>query len=136
MIRDAGHEIGLHGYSHENPTAMNIEQQTAIMDKTYKLLSEFCGKPPRGIVAPWWESSMEGSELLLRYGIEYDHSFSHHDCRCYWLRTGDTWDKIDYGAHPETWMKPMRKGRMTGLVEIPSNWCVFRVGAVVWCEWG
>jgi len=23
-IRDAGHEIGLHGYSHENPVAMTI----------------------------------------------------------------------------------------------------------------
>lgn len=33
MIADAGHEIGLHGYSHENPIAMTLEQQTAIMDK-------------------------------------------------------------------------------------------------------
>ena len=33
MVADKGHEIGLHGYSHENPTAMTLEQQTAIMDK-------------------------------------------------------------------------------------------------------
>jgi hypothetical protein len=33
MIADAGHEIGLHGYSHENPAQMTLEQQTAIMDK-------------------------------------------------------------------------------------------------------
>ena len=33
MIADAGHEIGLHGYSHENPVAMTLEQQTAIMEK-------------------------------------------------------------------------------------------------------
>ena len=33
MIADKGHEIGLHGYSHENPIAMTGEQQTAIMDK-------------------------------------------------------------------------------------------------------
>lgn len=33
MIADAGHEIGLHGYSHENPVEMTLEQQTAIMDK-------------------------------------------------------------------------------------------------------
>ena len=43
---------GLHGYSHENPIAMTIEQQHAILDKTYKQLTEFCGKPPRGNVAP------------------------------------------------------------------------------------
>lgn len=33
MIVEKGHEIGLHGYSHENPIAMTLEQQTAIMDK-------------------------------------------------------------------------------------------------------
>lgn len=71
MIRDAGHEIGLHGYSHENPTQLTIEQQHAILDKTYKQLTEFCGKPPRGSVAPWWEASQEGAELMLKYGIEY-----------------------------------------------------------------
>jgi peptidoglycan/xylan/chitin deacetylase (PgdA/CDA1 family) len=82
MIRDAGHEIGLHGYSHENPVEMTLEQQTAVLDKSYKLITEFCGgKPPRGMVAPWWESSKEGAELTLKYGIEYEHNFSHHDCK-------------------------------------------------------
>ena len=50
---------------------MNIEQQHAILDKTYKQLTEFCGKPPRGSVAPWWEASQEGAELMLKYGVEY-----------------------------------------------------------------
>lgn len=52
-VRDAGHEIGLHGYSHENPKDMTLEQQKVILDKTYKLLIEFAGKPPKGSVAPW-----------------------------------------------------------------------------------
>lgn len=38
MIVDAGHEIGLHGYSHENPRSMSLEQQTAVMDKVGWLL--------------------------------------------------------------------------------------------------
>ena len=62
---------GLHGYSHENPVAMTVEQQHAILDKTYKDLTKFCGKPPRGSVAPWWEASQEGAELMLKYGVEY-----------------------------------------------------------------
>lgn len=33
MVADAGHEIGLHGYSHENPRSMSLEQQKAVMDK-------------------------------------------------------------------------------------------------------
>lgn len=123
MIVEKGHEIGLHGYSHENPVAMTLEQQTAIMDKCYRLIKEFQnGKPPRGMVAPWWESSQEGAELMLRYGLEYDHSFSHHDCQCYWLRTGDKWIPIDYEKQPEHWMKPLEGGQTTGLCEIPASW--------------
>ena len=138
MIVEAGHEIGLHGYSHENPIAMTLEQQTAIMDKCYKLITDFQGgKPPRGIVAPWWESSQEGAELMLKYGLEYDHSFSHHDCQCYWLRTGDKWIPIDYKKQPEHWMRPLEAGQMTGLCEIPASWyldgqCLNRTPCEVW----
>ena len=52
-VRDAGHEIGLHGYTHENPADMTIEQQKVVLDKTFKLITDFTGKPPRGSVAPW-----------------------------------------------------------------------------------
>ncbi|KAJ6459953.1 polysaccharide deacetylase [Mycena sanguinolenta] len=124
LIRDAGHEIGLHGYSHENPADMTPEQQRAVLDKTYRMLTEFCGKPPRGSVAPWWETSREGTELLLSYGIEYDHSMSHHDCQMYWLRAGDSWTKIDYSQKAESWMKPLFPGQPTGLVEIPASWYI------------
>jgi hypothetical protein len=69
-----------------------------------------------------WETSQAGLELLLSYGIEYDHSMSHEDCQAYYLRTGDTWTNIDYSQKAETWMKPLVRGTQTGLVEIPSNW--------------
>lgn len=122
MVRDAGHEIGLHGYSHENPASMTLEQQRDILDKTYKMLAEFCGKPPRGTVAPWWEVSKESTELFLEYGIEYDHSMNHEDCQPYYLRAGDSWTKIDYSKNATHWMKPLEKGQPTGMVEIPGNW--------------
>ena len=109
-VRDAGHELGLHGYSHENPTDMTAEQQREVLDKTYRML------------APWWETSREGAQLLLDYGIEYDHSMSHHDCQAYYLRAGDSWTAIDYGKKAGEWMKPLEKGQDTGLVEIPANW--------------
>ncbi|KAI1325986.1 family 4 carbohydrate esterase [Xylariaceae sp. FL0255] len=125
MVRDAGHEIGLHGYSHENPADMTFEQQRDVLHKTWKLLTDFCGgKPPKGSVAPWWETSEEGTELLLSYGIEYDHSMSHHDCQAYWLRTGDSWTKIDYSKTAKEWMKPLVRGKETGLVEIPGSWYI------------
>lgn len=58
----------------------------------------------------------------MSYGIEYDHSMSHHDCQAYYLRTDDTWTKIDYSKKAKEWMKPLVKGQDTGLVEIPANW--------------
>ncbi|EIW75119.1 carbohydrate esterase family 4 protein [Coniophora puteana RWD-64-598 SS2] len=122
-VRDAGHEIGLHGYSHENPTAMTLEQQKDILDRTFKLLTDFNhGVPPKGSVAPWWETSQDGTALLLEKGIHYDHSNMSHDCQAYYLRDQDTWTKIDYKAQAHTWMKPLQKGNETGIVEIPANW--------------
>ncbi|KAL0572345.1 hypothetical protein V5O48_009616 [Marasmius crinis-equi] len=47
-IRDAGHEIGLHGYTHEKPTAMSVQQQSDVLDHTYNLLTAFNnGIPPK-----------------------------------------------------------------------------------------
>jgi hypothetical protein len=51
---------------------MTLEQQKDILDHTYKLLTDFnFGKPPKGSVAPWWETSKDGTALLLEKGIEY-----------------------------------------------------------------
>jgi hypothetical protein len=49
---------------------------------------------------------------------------SHEDHKMYWLRTGDSWTKIDYSKPAETWMKPLIKGQDTGLVEIPASWYI------------
>lgn len=49
---------------------------------------------------------------------------SHHDCQPYYLRTGDSWTKIDYKKTAKEWMKPLVAGKETGLVEIPANWYI------------
>lgn len=76
------------------PREMTIEQQKHVLAKTHKLLTDFCGKPPRGSVAPWWETSAEGTNLLLDWGIEYDHSSQAHDSQMFYLRDEDHWTKI------------------------------------------
>jgi peptidoglycan-N-acetylglucosamine deacetylase len=117
-----GHEIGVHGYSHENPIAMTAEQEEAVLDKSIDLLTELAGKRPTGYVAPWWEFSNVTNELLLKKGIKYDHSLMHNDFTPYRVRVGDKWTKIDYSAKPEDWMKPLVRGEETDLIEIPANW--------------
>jgi peptidoglycan-N-acetylglucosamine deacetylase len=121
-VADAGHEIGVHGYSHENPIAMTREQEEAILDKCIDLLARLSGKRPTGYVAPWWEFSPVTNELLLERGIKYDHSLMHNDFHPYYVRVGDQWTKIDYSQHPDVWMKPLIRGQETDLIEIPASW--------------
>jgi peptidoglycan/xylan/chitin deacetylase (PgdA/CDA1 family) len=125
QIRDvvaAGHEIGMHGYSHENPIAMTARQEEDVMDRSIELITEIAGKPPTGYVAPWWEFSTITNELLLKKGIKYDHSLMHHDFQPYRVRVGDSWTKIDFSKAASHWMKPLKRGKETSLIEIPANW--------------
>lgn len=122
MIVDAGHEVGLHGYSHENPIAMSPEQEEAVLDRCIELLSRVSGKRPTGYVAPWWEFSHVTNELLLKRGIKYDHSLMHRDFECYYVRVGDKWTKIDFGKPADKWMRALERGQETDLIEIPANW--------------
>ncbi|HML06891.1 MAG TPA: polysaccharide deacetylase [Xanthobacteraceae bacterium] len=121
-VAQAGHEIGIHGYSHENPIAMTPEQEEAVLDKCIDLVTKLQGKRPTGYVAPWWEFSAVSNELLIKKGIKYDHSLMHHDFQPYYVRVGDSWTKIDYSKKPEAWMKPLVRGRETDLIEIPASW--------------
>ncbi len=121
-VAAAGHEIGVHGYSHENPISMTREQEIAVLDRSIELVTQISGKPPTGYVAPWWEFSAVTNELLIERGIKYDHSLMHDDHRPYYVRVGDSWTKIDYNLDASEWMKPLKRGRETDLIEIPASW--------------
>jgi len=119
MIVEAGHEIGMHGYSHENPIDLSPEQEEAVLVKCITSLS---GNRPTGYVAPWWEFSHVTNELLLKHGIKYDHSLMHKDFECYYVRVGDHWTKIDLSQTAGEWMQGLVRGQETDLIEIPANW--------------
>ena len=123
-VAAAGHEIGIHGYSHENPIEMTPEQEEAVLDKSIELVTRLSGRRPTGYVAPWWEFSPVSNELLLKKGIKYDHSLMHRDYEPYYVRVGDSWTKIDYSKSPDAWMKPLVRGTETDLIEIPASWYV------------
>ncbi|BDA06957.1 polysaccharide deacetylase family protein [Helicobacter pylori] len=122
MIVDAGHEVGAHGYSHENPIAMSVKQEEDVLLKSIELIKDLTGEAPTGYVAPWWEFSNITNELLLKHGFKYDHSLMHNDFTPYFVRVGDSWNKIDYSLEAKDWMKPLIRGVETDLVEIPANW--------------
>ena len=122
MVVEAGHEIGIHGYSHENPIAMTEQQEETVLRKCIDLVEKVSGQRPTGYVAPWWEFSNVTNELLLKHGIKYDHSLMHNDFHPYYVRVGDSWTKIDYSKSADEWMKPLIRGHETDLIEIPANW--------------
>lgn len=122
MVFQAGHEIGAHGYSHENPLAMTPKQEEDILIKSMELIKEVTGNNPTGYVAPWWEFSNVTNELVLKHGFKYDHSLMHNDFTPYYVRVGDEWTKIDYSKEAADWMKPLKRGEETDLIEIPANW--------------
>jgi peptidoglycan/xylan/chitin deacetylase (PgdA/CDA1 family) len=122
LVVEAGHEVGMHGYSHENPISMTPEQEEAVLVKCIGLIEQVSGRRPTGYVAPWWEFSNVTNELLLKHGIKYDHSLMHRDFHPYYVRVGDSWTKIDYSKQPDEWMKPLVRGEETDLIEIPASW--------------
>jgi peptidoglycan-N-acetylglucosamine deacetylase len=123
-VADDGHEIGAHGYLHENPIAMTPTQEEAVLAKSVELIEKLTGKRPRGYVAPWWEMSAVTAELLKKYGFTYDHSQGHRDFQPFYARVGEKWTTIDYSKKAEEWMKPLKHGTEIDLVEIGANWYV------------
>lgn len=123
-IADEGHEIGAHGYLHENPIAMTPTQEEDVLAYTVDLIERVSGKKPRGYVAPWWEMSNSTAALLLKYGFKYDHSQGYRDFQPFYARVGDSWNLIDYSKTAKEWMKPMIHGKEIDLVEVGANWYV------------
>jgi peptidoglycan/xylan/chitin deacetylase (PgdA/CDA1 family) len=121
-VAQAGHEVGAHGYSHENPISMTPRQEEDVLQKSIELVETLAGKKPRGFVAPWWEMSPVTAELLLKYGFRYDHSQGHNDFEPYYARVGESWTNVDYSKPAAHWMKPLKRGKAVDLVEISGNW--------------
>jgi peptidoglycan/xylan/chitin deacetylase (PgdA/CDA1 family) len=121
-VVDAGHEVGMHGYTHENPIAMTPEQEEEVLVRCIDLIEGVSGRRPTGYVAPWWEFSPVTNELLLKHGIKYDHSLMSQDFHPHYVRVGDSWTLIDYSKKASEWMEPLRRGHETDLIEIPASW--------------
>lgn len=60
---------------------MNLEQQHAILDKTYKDLTKFCGKPPRGNVRFSWTMLLLVNQISI-FETSWETSVSKQDTDC------------------------------------------------------
>lgn len=80
VIADAGHEIGIHGYSHENPTDLSREQEDEII-----------------------QMSIDSVE---KYGFLYDSSLIEREFAPEDMRKRDEWGPIENELYPKSWMEP------------------------------
>jgi len=124
-VLKAGHEFGLHGYTHELVSELSLEQEREILAKSVEVMTEFTGKPPRGWTAPAWSPSKNSMKLLEEFGLEYDHSFMIHDCQMFYAPdASDSGEFIitDFSKSPSTWMYPMSEMKKSNIVTVPALW--------------
>jgi len=103
QIRDVaqrGHEIGHHGYVHENFGLLNREQQRTVLEKGLEAIQSIAGVRPVGFRTPAGDMTKDTVPLLLEMGFKYSSSMRGDD-RPYF-------SEVD--------------GQATPLVEIPAHW--------------
>ena len=128
MIVEAGHEIGLHGHTHEDPQSMTADQEEIALDRCIELIETASGRRPTGYVAPNWEYNASTLRLLLKKGIKYDHNLMHRDFEPYYVRDKRSMDGRGLLQASERVMKPLANGRPTRLICLPGNgvWTICR----------
>jgi peptidoglycan/xylan/chitin deacetylase (PgdA/CDA1 family) len=111
-IADAGHEIGHHGWVHENPASFDADGERDIFQKALEIFDKVAGVRPRGYRSPAADHSVNTIEILLEHGMTYDTSCAANDYTPYYLRRGDQWSTDG----------PWVFGTPSELVEIPFSW--------------
>jgi peptidoglycan-N-acetylglucosamine deacetylase len=70
-----GHEIGVHGYKHENLAQLNSQEtEVEIFRRSIDRLRSLSGDQPQGFRAPDWEFSPYTMEHVARFSFKYDSS--------------------------------------------------------------
>ena len=109
----AGHEIGHHGYLHENPVGLaSREREREVLLRGFEALERAAGVRPKGYRSPSWDNSPHTIELLLEHGFRYESSLMGKDFEPYWCRVGDVVQEDG----------PYLFGKEVDLVELPVSW--------------
>jgi peptidoglycan/xylan/chitin deacetylase (PgdA/CDA1 family) len=77
-IVSAGHEVALHGYTHESLTNLDAEAQANDFNRSLSSFGEL-GVEPRGYRAPYWQQTAETLDLIADAGLLYDSSLMDDD---------------------------------------------------------
>ncbi len=111
-VRDSGHELGHHGWVHENPQKFDRDGERRNLERGFEAFDKVVGVRPRGYRSPAWDFSQNTIDLLLEFGFDYDSSCMGNDVYPYYLRQGDEPSPTE----------PYVFGRPVDLVEVPVTW--------------
>jgi len=102
-IRDAGHEIGHHGYLHEGAhSAPDLATEEERLLRGLEALDTVAGIRPVGYRGPMWELTYRTPALLARHGFLYDSGLMDADLP-YRLATGEEQEAPSIIELPAHW---------------------------------
>ncbi len=96
----AGHEIGVHGWIHENTSTLDRATERAMLIRARQTLHDLTGQRPTGHRAAQWDLSVNTLALVAELGFDYDSSMM-ADEDCY---------------------EVVLSGTPSGLIEVPVDW--------------
>jgi peptidoglycan-N-acetylglucosamine deacetylase len=99
-IAEAGHEVGIHGWVHENNSLLDRDTESDLLRRARDVLEQITGKQCRGIRAANWDLSPHSISIAKEMGLIYDSSLM-ADEDCYEL---------------------VLDGVPSGLIELPVEW--------------
>lgn len=110
VIQD-GHEVACHGYLHESPVGLELEEERELLARSIDTLEAVTGVRPIGYRSPAWDLSDNTIDLLEGHGLIYDSSLMADDFKPFFARKGDvlTEDKFTPGIE-------------SNVVEFPVAW--------------
>jgi peptidoglycan/xylan/chitin deacetylase (PgdA/CDA1 family) len=111
-IATEGHEIGNHGYLHENLSNRGDDEVRDILRRGNRAIERITGVRPVGFRAPDGDFDRHLLELLVEEGFRYDSSMKDGESEVYWARGPDVLH--DDAANV--------LGPSLDLIEVPQSW--------------
>jgi peptidoglycan/xylan/chitin deacetylase (PgdA/CDA1 family) len=99
ILKD-GHEIGAHGFLHENPNQLSADEELYWLNRQIDVITKMTGQAPRGWRAPLYNFSKNSCDFLAQRGIIYDASLMGSD--------------VPY----------VLRSRSGDIIELPSHWAM------------
>ena len=106
-----GHEVAFHGYCHETPLDLTLDEERKTFEMGLAALERIGVKNPKVYRSPDWDFSPNTPQLLKEFGFKYDSSLMGNDFYPYYPRPVE--------CHNDG---PNIFGEPSDILELPVSW--------------